>query len=312
MAGGTNDIRRRIVNYGVLEFFIQLLENKDFHDTTLSEYSRALRNLVSVKFTLSEESVEKLVKISKFLLEKNPRDIKLNSIIILSFIVENSDSYIKILMNNGVLEKIIKYLNSKDSKIVFLALKLVGRIFSSDDHNDTQLLLNFNIISELSAHIYDFDPRIRKEIYFCFSNLAAGTKSQRKELISSFVFIKMFNGLTDSEFSVKKEAGLVFYNLSGACESDEVLEIVSLGFFKKLSDVFKTETEVQLLLVLLRVFENFLGKGGEKALEEAENTKCINNFETLLINSKLAENVENIAKKYFFKETQEEGLIIFS
>jgi uncharacterized protein YuzB (UPF0349 family) len=300
LAGSSQDIRRRLINYGILEYMVEFLKKPKHSEKMLCMVSWAIRNLCRPILTIDKELLSGLLDELKRLFRNPNIKTRTNSLMSLIFITE-TEEYIPKFIATNTLSEVLSVMGSTSTKLSFYAIKLVGNVLSSVVTQNTQILLDLCIISKLSDHIYSYDTKIRKNVYFCFSNIAAGTDSQRQSLLDSYGFVKLMNGLLDKEFSVREEAWYLFYNFSVKSNRAQIKDMLYLGLFAKIKQALEEETSVKLIKGLLKILKNFLTKAGDNLVPEISDI-VTPTIESLLLNPNLSEDAQEILEKFSIKE----------
>ena len=214
LAGSTSAIRERLKECGVLDFLIEfLIENEHLSKKVEAISLWAIKNFTVSPIILELEKLKDLITILKRSLTMKDLEIKLNSLLSLYYVLSTSESYAKAVMQSGIMSEVLKIIELKETDLVYFAIKIVSWLLSASD-TTTQQMINLGVISKLALHICHVDSKIRNEVFFCFSNLLAGTEGQRISVMQDFVFIKIMDGLCDHKQRVRQQAGFCFENLS--------------------------------------------------------------------------------------------------
>jgi importin subunit alpha-6/7 len=225
IAGDSSEFRKIIMN--VHPNVIKVIM-KNIQYATKGSYAQnaiwLLSNLTREKPHFSYEAIpEKIIPMLRILLNY-PRD-QLDSDLLgeifwlISYLTNRNDSekIIDFCIKNGIIAKVIEltYFN-KTSKVEMPAIKILGNIAFLGD-NQTQHLIDNKIFVLLPQLLRSNNKIIRKEAFYTLSNIAAGTKSQQEELVNfnnnQLISDAIFTVNDDSDWTVKKEAAYVIFNL---------------------------------------------------------------------------------------------------
>lgn len=138
-----------------------------------------------VKPIPSYELVKKSIKMIARALVMLPKDTEFlsDACYMLSFMTEHYKDTIKDLLELEVIPNIIKCLDIDVQYIQLSCLRVVGNI-ASGNANQTQRLIEWNVLDYLKKTIFNQKKNIRKESAWIISNIAAGTQKQIETLIS--------------------------------------------------------------------------------------------------------------------------------
>ena len=249
---------------------------------------------------LNLQVIEELVNATKTIHRNNNEEIKRNCLLILCNLLDSNDNYIEPVLKSGILSEIFINFDSKSTRLIYLTIRVAGKISTFSDEY-IQRLLDLSILSKLTTVINHQLGKIRKEVYFCLSNIAAGSDYQRKELINNFIFMRSMNGMVDTDYDIRKEAGYLFYNISRKAKDQEFTEIINFGIMKKICDAIEREESSEISLLLIHILDKLIPIAKQTINEELE-IRYISALEHLLINDKTAENAQEILNKYFSRD----------
>ena len=258
---------------------------------------------------LELDKLQNLISVLKRSLRNEDLEIKLNSIRSLYFVLTSSESYAKTALQSGIISEVLGYIQMKEKKLVYYAIKIASLLISASD-STTQQMINLGVIPKLALHICNPDTQIRNEVFFSCSNLLAGTEGQRMCVIQDAIFLKLIDGLCDSDQGVRQQAGYCFYNLSKNCTTNELIETAKCDFFKMLCRAMNEESNPQLGTGLVFILEEFLNKD-PSILREDIRDSMQTTLESLMINEILAPIVQRVVDKHFPSEITETSPNIF-
>ena len=174
-----------------------------------------------------------------------------------------SPEKIKLLMEEyrHVIPIIIELAYDIDKSISFRAMKIISSISTTDDEN-TQQLLDNNILPCLHKNLKSTNPLVRKDAYFTLSNILAGTESQLLAVIDCQCLLSdALEGLSDSSFDIRVEAWECFSILSKKINGPEQFheELII-----HMNSVIPKETDPKILKLIINTFESLLANANER------------------------------------------------
>ena len=193
---------------------------------------------------ISEDEGLGLASHLKHLLRYKDEDIKRFSLIILFYLGYRDSRYLEVYFSYGMLNEIFNLLKSDNSKVVLNALKIFNLVIWKDEGKHTQQLIDLGLLNKLSKLSVDFNDSIRKEVYFCYSNIASSTHSHRRLIIQDYFFTSLLNGLVDENIEVRGEACNLISNISQSCIQTDFSLLLQQGFFSKIVEIFKVNDSI--------------------------------------------------------------------
>lgn len=298
LAGTSQDIRKRLINYGSFDFLIELLHLQDPSQKIVETALWAMCNLSKIISTIDDDKFEKLTNLLKKYHRTQKKFIVKSSLLIIYNLISKNDSLIKPFLKSGLIPEILPYTKSNDSKTVYYCLKIFNVMISNNDNDNTQSLINLNIIEILRELIDHHNDHIREEAYFSFSNIVAGTESQRQAFIDDFALTKSLNGFLDYKPEIQNEASHLFLNLSKLCTSDNASKFYYMGILGKLSEELKNEHCEVFVNGILEAIYNFLMKISEILMEKLYEEDFFGPIEEMMINDRTADKALKILQKF--------------
>ena len=178
---------------------------------------------------------------------------------ILYYMTEHYRDSIKDLLDIGIIPKVIQYLDINAHYIQINCLRIVGNI-ASGNANQTQLLIDWDILKFLKKTITNEKKQIRKESAWIISNIAAGTQKQIETLISENFLPILDNSIKVDEPEIKKECIWAVCNLTSVENPEYLKKILNDGILRIICDCLKMD-DAKYLAVCLEAFGNLLSFG---------------------------------------------------
>lgn len=151
------------------------------------------------------------------------------------------------------------------------SLRILGNILSSDRPDNTDYLISIGCISYLRRFLSSKNIQIKIETLWAFSNIAAGTKEQIKELVTSSAMMDIVNMMVTECFEVAKEIIWVVGNIVSNGDYFTAVELVKIGLIENLILLLRGYKEPTLLSHCLQCLLNLLLQGENKESHDEEN-----------------------------------------
>ncbi|OMJ80948.1 hypothetical protein SteCoe_18713 [Stentor coeruleus] len=298
LSGSSQDLRKRLINYGSFDFLIEFLNLQNPSQKIVDAALWAMSNLSKNINTLDEDKFEALITLLKKYHRTQKKFTIKSSLLIIYNLIYKNDIFIKAFLKSGIIPEILPHTKSNDSKTIYYCLKIFNIIISSNDNNNTQVLMNLNIIEILRELIDHHNDYIREEVYFCFSNIVAGTETQRQVFIQDFSLTKSLKGFIDCKVEVQNETSHLFLNLSKLCTSDDVEMFYHMGILTRMSEEIKNEHCDAFFNTILEAIYNFLMKISERLMEKIYEENFFGPIEEMMINNRTADKALRILQKF--------------
>jgi hypothetical protein len=315
LAGTSQDVRKRLINYGSFDFLIELLHLQSPSQKIVEIVLWAMSNLSRIISTLDDDKFEKLTNLLKKYHRTQKKLIVKSCLLIIYNLISKNEIFIKPFLKSGIIPEILPYTKSSDSKTVYYCLKICNVMISNNDNDNTQSLINLNIIEILRELIDHHNDPIREEVYFSFSNIVAGTETQRQAFIQDFALTKCLNGFLDYNPEIQNEASHLFLNLAKLCTPEDVSKFYYMGILGKLSEELKNEHCDSFVNGVLEAIYCFLMKISEVLMEKLYEEDFFGPIEEMVNNSRTADKALKILQKFLpskFISIDQPGLFDFS
>lgn len=102
----------------------------------------------------------------------------------LSYLTDGGNEQIQMVIDSGVVPKLIPLLSHKEVKVQTAALRAVGNIVTGTD-DQTQVVLNCDALSHFPALLTHPKDKICKEAVWFLSNITAGNQRQVQAVINA-------------------------------------------------------------------------------------------------------------------------------
>ena len=176
-------------------------------------------------------------------------------------------------MNCGnTAESLTALLSHKECAVVTPALVTIGNLVSGNDEQ-TQKVLDSNVLPGLFKLLTHPKQRIRKDVCWALSNVAAGTSNQVCSLLEYDYpqgIKALLQATQEGEWEVRKEAAIVLLNACNGCRPDQLQKLIANGILSALCALMSAEEKGIRIIALDTI---------EACIERAEITNaCIHHI----------------------------------
>ena len=167
---------------------------------------------------------------------------------------------IQLVVDSGVLPKVVAYLGHPEINVVMPALRIAGNVISGSDVQ-TQAAVDAGALKALVPLLSHQRRNVRREACWAVSNVAAGTAEQIEALMTvPGLVAAVIGALKSGEWNVRKEAAWVVSNIATTGAPEHVRQLVSAGAVEALTDTL-TSADARMLCVVLDAVSAILSVG---------------------------------------------------
>ena len=234
----------------------------------------ALSCFLRVKPVLPYNLVKKTLKMIARVISLLPDDTEFLSeaFSILSYITEIYKEAVHDLLEYGIISNVIKSLDIDVEFIQLSCLRIIGNI-ASGNANQTQLLIDCNVLNYLKKTLFNESKTVRKETAWIISNIAAGTQKQIETLINED-FLPILEQLIEKDAKeIKRECIWAVCNLTSVIKPELIKKILNQNILGIIGKCLKTEN-AKYLAVCLEALNNLLSFG-KKSNPKGDNPIAI-------------------------------------
>jgi hypothetical protein len=257
LANDSPYIRDTLIKEKVFDKLLTVLASTN-QTKLIKQYIWSVSCFFRTKPIPSYDIIKKAIKIIArcFVMIEGDSDFLCDVVYILSFITEHYKEAIVDLFEFDVVKKIIKCLDIDNQRIQLSCLRVVGNI-ASGNANQTQSLVDMNILNYLKKAITSKAKFIRKEGTWIVSNIAAGTQRQIESLISENYLPTLIDIIKQDEDDIKKECIWAVCNLTSVENPIYIKKILEQNILGIICDCLKM-TDAKYLAVCLEALNNLL------------------------------------------------------
>ena len=241
IASGTEEQAKTIIIYGGIPKILNLL------DCSIEEIKSQTIWLVAnfrVKPIPNLDICKKTFKIiARAVLIDNEKneDFVSDVCFFFSVLTQKYREFNQEIIDTGLLQKIIHFLDLKKRSIIITSLRIIGNIACTDNANQTQKLIDLGVLDKLKYTLFNENISIRKETAFILSNIAAGTQKQIEILIDQNFLQILYKIFINDNPKVKKEAIIAIANMTSVEDEKYMKKILDDNILVIVVELLKKE-----------------------------------------------------------------------
>ncbi|EHB12894.1 Importin subunit alpha-8 [Heterocephalus glaber] len=174
----------------------------------------------------------------------------------LSYLMDACSEHIALVLDTGVLPRLVELLTSVELSVLTPSLRTVGNIVTGTDHQ-TQMAIDAGMMKVLPQLLQHPKSSIQKEATWALSNVAAGPHQHIQELITHNLLLPLVTLLRNEEYKVQKEAVCTVANFATGASSDQLFQLVHFGIPGLLLNLL-TVPDAKIILIILSVISYVL------------------------------------------------------
>lgn len=259
VAGDSIECRDHVINHGILPHLLLLL-NKAVKLSMLRNAVWCLSNLCRGKTPPPdfEQLKTSLPTLSRLLFNPD-NDVLADVCWALSYLSDGPNEKIQVVMESGVVKRLVELLSYNSPGVVSAALRAVGNIVTGDD-SQTQLVLENDVMVPLYRLLSSSKEAIVKEVCWTVSNITAGNREQIQVVIESNIFPLLTSIMALSEFKTRKEAAWAITNAASGGSLDQIRYFVKVGCIQALCELLMI-MDAKIVQLAMNGLEHILKAG---------------------------------------------------
>lgn len=311
IAGDCDPFKLAVLESGILPWLLEL-----FVPTTNTKFLRnatwTLSNMCRgrVKPTLELATIV-LPYILRLLLTCQDVEVLSNLLYTLQYISDDdsfNNSKVQKIIELGMCETIVKFLQHPSVEIYPVALQIVGNIFTGDDLQ-MQGMLNCNPLQYFPIFICNPQSSIRMTVYWSISNVMAGNEYQIQTILNIGVMDTLMKNFQHEKFLNQREIAFAFTNFTNRANTQQLEILMSekermIAFYCKML----TLPDNAIVQAVLQSLEVYLGKFGNTATTLIEECGGLYTLEHLQKheNEAIYDMAVSLLTRFFNEEDQGE------
>ena len=229
--------RNKVINKGIVKDLIDNCNNSDFGIRQMSYW--VLSTVCAGKPRISLELSKEIMTVVADGLRLDHDEIIENSAYIASFLTENYNEIVSIVIQTEIMEEIFELLNKNNSKTLLPALKVLGNIASGTDR-ETNHLVKLGILNKIYHLLNSSNTDLKREVYFILSNILSGSDESIESVINSPCMPVIISTMTSPDPLLRKEAVIGICNSTYTKSYNIIMQLVKInvlnGLIRNLED----------------------------------------------------------------------------
>merc|ERR1712226_1270974 len=228
--GDGPSLRDYVISMNVVKPLLQFI-NPDIPITFLRNVTWVIVNLCRNKDPPpAPATIQELLPALCESIRHDDTNILVDTVWALSYLTDGGNEQIQMVIDSGVVAKLVPLLSHREVKVQTAALRAVGNIVTGTD-DQTQTVLNYDALSHFPQLLNHAKEKINKEAVWFLSNITAGNQQQVQAVIEAGLVPMIIAHLTKGEFSTKKEAAWAISNLTVSGNKHQVAHCVRFSRF---------------------------------------------------------------------------------
>lgn len=309
LSADCEEYRNLVVAKGTIRQIYELIAaGKDTDVGFLKVVAWALAMLVKFPCNLRPSDSQTAITTVKLLLSYRDFDIQKEALQALSSLTLQPKEHFSHLSQQNLLPTVVNSLSVDIISLNLAALHIIGNLTFADNAYIDELL-GLNVLSKLQPFLRSPNAKVRKEVVWTLSNIAAGTEEQVQILFKHTICQDAMGGFRDPGYKIALETSYLFRNLTKRLSPETVLRLVDMKIVSYFPGVLERK-EPDTQLNCLHVLSSLLSAGEREAQatgmrnqvsRAVEEAKCLEALERLQQRDgqALGKCAEDLVDRYF-------------
>lgn len=310
LVSDSDKIRAALIENKIFDKILTILSSTN-NESYINLSAWAISNFFKVKPVLNYGICKKAfnnIARAVLIYNKDDEDFITDVCFFFSVVTHKYKEFNQEIIDTGLLQKIIKFLDTKKKNIILTSLRIIGNIACTENANQTQKLIDLGVLEKLKYTLFNENISIRRESAFILSNIAAGTQKQIEAVIDQNFFQILYKVFTNDNQKVKKEAIIAIANMTNVEDEKYMKKIFEDNILMIILELLKKEDAFYILIgleILVNIFIFSEKKGRKKEFQnECEKMGISDVLEKLQMNENqmVYEKTLTILETYFETE----------
>ena len=310
LVSDSDKIRAALIENKIFDKILTILSTTN-NESYINLSAWAISNFFKVKPVLNYDICKKAfnnIARAVLIYNKDDEDFITDVCFFFSVVTHKYKEFNQEIIDTGLLQKIIKFLDTKKKNIILTSLRIIGNIACTENANQTQKLIDLGVLEKLKYTLFNENISIRRESAFILSNIAAGTQKQIEAIIDQNFFQILYKVFTNDNQKVKKEAIIAIANMTNVEDEKYMKKIFEDNILMIILELLKKEDAFYILIgleILVNIFIFSEKKGRKKEFQnECEKMGISDVLEKLQMNENqmVYEKTLTILETYFETE----------
>lgn len=207
------------------------------------------------------EVIRQLLPALLSLIETDDQMILIDTTWAVSYIAELGSHYSQLIIDSGIVKKMVPLLTHHETKIQTAAIRALGCITTGSDEQ-TQAVIDAGAIPHLRALITNNKDKIVKEALWFISNITAGSANQIQEIINGDIIPTIIRYLSVGDYHQQKEASWTIFNYCLSGSEDQLRFLIDHDVIPALCDLLPVDDPsliknvLEAIISLLKTCDN--------------------------------------------------------
>ena len=310
LVSDSDKIRAALIENKIFDKILTILSTTN-NESYINLSAWAISNFFKVKPVLNYDICKKAfnnIARAVLIYNKDDEDFITDVCFFFSVVTHKYKEFNQEIIDTGLLQKIIKFLDTKKKNIILTSLRIIGNLACTENANQTQKLIDLGVLEKLKYTLFNENISIRRESAFILSNIAAGTQKQIEAVIDQNFFQILYKVFTNDNQKVKKEAIIAIANMTNVEDEKYMKKIFEDNILMIILELLKNEDVFYILVgleILVNIFIFSEKKGRKKEFQnECEKMGISDVLEKLQMNENqmVYEKTLTILETYFETE----------